>query len=88
VTPQNNFKEIFARLFGQVLDTHVVDDQQIGFEVFRQNPILSGEGLIRHQLPYQIEDRTIQNCTRQSIHSIVISSPAASCEGVKNSSTI
>lgn len=61
MTPQDDLKEIFARLLGQMLDAHVIDDQQIGLEVFRQDSILTGEGLIRHQLPHQVEDRTIQD---------------------------
>ncbi len=63
--PEDDLEEVLPRLLGQVLDAHVVDNEQFGLQILRQRPILPGEGLIRHQFPHQIEDRAVQHIKPQ-----------------------
>ena len=54
-----HFKKVFAGTFRQRLDAHVVDYQQVRFEIFIHDFILPGEGFITHEVANHIEDRPV-----------------------------
>ena len=36
VTAHDDFQQVFAGVFGQLLQSHVIDDDEVGFQVFAQ----------------------------------------------------
>ena len=65
VTAHDDFQQILAGVFGQLFETHVVNDDQIGLQVFTQGFVLLVEGFVLHEVPDQIEDRTVEH---QKVH--------------------
>ena len=46
VAAHDYFQEVFAGVFGQGFESHVVHDQEVGLEVAAQNAVLLVEGLM------------------------------------------
>jgi hypothetical protein len=47
---------VLSGVLGQLLEAHVVDDQEIGLEVMAQEPVLLIEGLVLQEVADEIED--------------------------------
>jgi hypothetical protein len=50
-----------SRLFGQSLESHVIDDDEIRFEVTPQGFVLLFEGFILQEVAHQIEDGAVEH---------------------------
>jgi len=61
VTAHNDFQQILAGVFGQLFEAHVVNDDQIGLQVFAQGFVLLIKGFVLHEVPDQIEDGTVKH---------------------------
>ena len=59
IAPEDDLKEQLAGASGELLDTHVVDDEQIGFELPGELAIFERSGLLVGQIADQIEDRAV-----------------------------
>ena len=59
ITPHDDFKEVLSRTFGKLLDTHVINNQKIRFEVAGQDFVLTGEGFVMQEVSYYVEDGPI-----------------------------
>ena len=61
VAPENDFQQVFARLLGRRPHAHVVDHQQIGFEIPTQCPVLLVECVVSEEVPDQVEDGAVED---------------------------
>ena len=61
VATHNDFQEVFAGVFGQLLEAHVVNDDQVGLQVFAHGALLLAERLVFEEVPHQIEDGAIED---------------------------
>jgi len=59
VTAQDDLKQDLAASGGQVLEPHVVDDQQFGFEVACEEAVFLGCSVFGPQVAHKIEDAAI-----------------------------
>lgn len=59
VAAHYDFQQILSGMLGQLLQSHVINDEQVGFEVTAQQPVAFGEGLFRKKVGDQIEDGAI-----------------------------
>ena len=50
VAAHDHLKEGCAGISGQLFQPHVVDDQQVGFQMPAQRPVLAGHGLVAKEL--------------------------------------
>ena len=48
-------------MFGQRLESHVIDDQKVWLQIAAQHPVLLVEGFIFEEVAHQIEDRPIED---------------------------
>jgi len=56
VSPHNDLEEVFARTFRQLFHAHVVDDEHVGFEVFRQHFLLAAQRFVVQEVTHHIEN--------------------------------
>ena len=61
VTPHHHFEEVFAGTLRQLFHPHVVDDEQVGFEVLGQHLLLAADRLVVQEVADYVEDRTIEH---------------------------
>ena len=61
ITPHDDFKEILSRAFGKLLDTHVINNQKIRFEVAGQDFVMTREGFVMQEVSYYVEEGPIPN---------------------------
>ena len=61
VAAHHHFQQVFAGMFGQLFEAHVINDDQIGLQVFPQGIILLIKGFVLHEVPDQIEDGTVEH---------------------------
>src|SRR6266566_1470038 len=61
VAAHNDLQEDFAAFRGEDLESHVINDKEIGFEVFVQQAAFAGLGFLGEQLAHQIEDRAVKD---------------------------
>ncbi len=61
VAAHDDFQEVFAGVLGQGLEAHVIDDEQVWFEITAQYPILLVEGFVFEEVPHQVEDGTVED---------------------------
>jgi hypothetical protein len=59
VAAHDDFQEVLAGVFGELLEAHVIDDEQIGFEILTQPAVALGERFFGEEIGDQIEDRPI-----------------------------
>ena len=48
-------------MFGQLFQAHVVNDDQVGLQIFAQGFVLLVEGFVLHEVAHQIEDGTVEH---------------------------
>ena len=53
-------QQIFAGALGQLLHSHVVDDQKIGLEIFVEDLLFAAERFIVQEVADDIEDRAVE----------------------------
>lgn len=61
VTAHDDFQEHFPGLGRQDLESHVIDDQEIGFEIAAQGAVQLFRGLIGLKLPDHVEDGAVED---------------------------
>jgi hypothetical protein len=61
IPAHDDLQQIFAGVLGQLFQTHVVNDDQVGFEIFAQGFVLLVEGFVLHEIPDQVEDGTVEH---------------------------
>jgi len=61
VAPHDDFQEILPGMPGQGFESHVVNDDQFGFEVFAHGAFLLAEGFVFQKVPDQVEDGTVEH---------------------------
>jgi hypothetical protein len=61
IATHNDLQEDLAAFWRQDLEPHVVNDKQIGLEVFSQQAALAGLGSLEGELAHQIEDRAVEH---------------------------
>jgi hypothetical protein len=61
VTAHDDLQEDFAALWRQDLEPHVVNDKQIGLEIFSQQAALAGLGGLEGKLAHQVEHRAVEH---------------------------
>lgn len=61
VTAHDDLQEHFSGFGRQDFEPHVIDEQQIGFEIAGQGAIQLGRGLIGLKFPNHVEDRPVEN---------------------------
>ena len=59
VAPEHDLEEQFAGAGGELLDAHVVDDEQVHFEVPGELAVVERGGFLVGQIADQVEDRTV-----------------------------
>lgn len=59
MTAQDDLKEDLAAAGGQVLEPHVVDDEQFGFEVACEDSVFLGSSVFGPQVAHEIEDAAV-----------------------------
>ena len=62
IPAHDDFKQVLAGTFGQLLDAHIIDNQKIGLEIFGHDVLLAGERFIMQEVSDRIEDGAISNC--------------------------
>jgi len=55
ITSHDDFEEVFAGPGRKLFESHVVDDEQVGFEVFTEQTSV-GDGFFVHEFAYEVED--------------------------------
>ena len=61
VAAHDDFQQVFAGVFGQGLEAHVVDDDQVGLQVSAQGFVLLVEGFVFQEVAHQIEDGAVED---------------------------
>ena len=61
VATHDDFQQVFARVFGQLFEAHVVNDDQIGLEVFAHGAFLLVEGFVFEEVAHQIENGAVEH---------------------------
>ncbi len=61
VAAHDHLQQIFAGVFGEFLEPHIINDQEIGFEIFAQDLFLLVEGLLFEEVTGQIKDGAVQD---------------------------
>ena len=61
VAAHDHFQEVFAGVFGQGLESHVIDDQKVGLEIAAQDSVLLVEGFVFEEVAHQIEDGAVED---------------------------
>ena len=61
MSSHDHFEQKLATLLWQLLHSHVVEDQQVGFQVPVQDSIVSVERFVVQEVTYAIEDAAIIN---------------------------
>ena len=61
VAAHNDFQQVFAGVFGQLFEAHVVNDDQVGLEVFAHGAFLLVERLIFEEVPDQIKNGAVED---------------------------
>jgi len=61
VAADDHFQQVFAGAFRQRFESHVVDDDQVGFKVFTQRFLLMVEGFIAHEVAHKVENGPVKH---------------------------
>jgi len=61
VAAHNDLKEVFAAFGRELLDAHIVDYEQVGFEVFAQDALVAGGVFVVAQLIDDVEDGAVED---------------------------
>jgi hypothetical protein len=61
VAAHDDLEQVLSGVLGQLLESHVVDDQEIGLEVVAQEPVFLIEGLVLQEVADEIEDGGISH---------------------------
>ena len=61
VTAHDDLQQIFAGVFGHLLQPHVVNDDEVGLQVSAQRLVLLVESLVLHEVAHQIEDGAVEH---------------------------
>lgn len=61
VAPHYDLQEVFAGVFGELLQPHIINDDQIWLEVFAERSVLLFESFVLHEVAHQIEDGTVED---------------------------
>jgi hypothetical protein len=61
VASQDDLQEVFSRAFRQGFESHVVDDDEIGLEVFAQHLVLLIEGFVAQDVAHEVEDGAVED---------------------------
>jgi len=59
VAAHDDLQDVLAGPLGQLLEAHVVDDEQVGFEVLTQGAIFLEQGFVLEEIADEIEDGSI-----------------------------
>jgi hypothetical protein len=59
VAAHDDLQQVLTGVLGQLLQSHIVDDEQVGLEVMAQETVLLVEGLVLEKIADQIEDRGV-----------------------------
>ena len=60
IAAHDHFQEIFAGVFGQGFEAHIVNDEQIRLQVFAQYAVLLVKGFIFKEVPDQVENGAVE----------------------------
>jgi hypothetical protein len=58
---RGDLQEDFAAFWEKDFQSHVINDKEVGFEVFVEQTALHGLGFLGEQLAHQIEDRAVKD---------------------------
>src|SRR6516162_8474181 len=61
VAAHDDLQEDFAAFWGKDLESHVINDKEVRFEVFIEQAAFPGLRFLGKQLAHQIEDRTVKD---------------------------
>jgi len=61
MTAHDDFEEILSGLQRELLEAHVVEDEEIGFEIAGEGLGLISDGLGLHELGDGVEDRAVED---------------------------
>jgi hypothetical protein len=61
VTAHDDFQQVFAGVFWQLFQAHVVNDDQVGFQVFADGLVHLVKGFVFHEVAHQIEDGAVED---------------------------
>ena len=61
VAPHDDFQQVFAGVFWQLLEPHVINDNEVRLQVSAEGLVLLVEGFVFHEVAHQIEDGAIEH---------------------------
>ena len=61
ITAHDDLQEDFAALNRENFESHVIDDEQVGFEIFGQQAAFTSLGLFGEEFAHEIEDGAVKN---------------------------
>ena len=61
MSPHDDLEEEFAALFRQLFHAHVIEDQQVRFEVTIEDSVMTFEGFVVQEVTNTIEDASVVN---------------------------
>ncbi len=61
ITAHDDFQQVFGAVFGQAFESHVINDDQFGFEIFANGAFLLAEGFVFEKVMHQVEDGTVKD---------------------------
>ena len=59
VPAHDDLEEVLPSMFGQLLESHIIDDEQIGFEVMAQGFVPLLQGLLGEEVGHHIKDGAV-----------------------------
>ena len=59
VPAHNNLEEVLSSMFGQLLEAHVIDDEQIGFEIMAEGFVTLLQRFLREEIGDDIKDGAV-----------------------------
>ena len=59
--PHDDLEQEFARAFRQVLDSHIVQNQQVRLQVLRHHAVVIVEGFVVEQIADSVEDAAVEH---------------------------
>ena len=61
IATHDDLQEDFAAFWRQDLESHVINDEEIGLEIFCQQAALADLGCLEGKLAHQVEHRTVEH---------------------------